>query len=195
MHPKNIIEKVNSLADEKTVIATDVGQHQMWTAQYYKFKGRRTFLTSGGLGTMGYGMGASIGGCFGSGKQRTVLFTCDGSFGINLNELATAVTNKLPIIIIIMNNGTLGMVRQWQTIFFDKRYSNTTLDRKTDFVMLAKAFGAEGMRCANEGRLTEALEAAISQSTPFVNDCVIDIDERVLPMIPAGGSVENIILN
>ncbi|HBL83640.1 MAG: acetolactate synthase, large subunit, biosynthetic type [Clostridiales bacterium GWF2_38_85] len=195
MHPKNIIERVNNLIDDKTVIATDVGQHQMWVAQYFKLKGRRTFLTSGGLGTMGYGMGAAIGGCFGSGNQRTVLFTGDGSFGMNLAELATAVSNNLPLVIIIMNNGVLGMVRQWQTIFFDERYSSTTLDRKTDFVLLAKAFGANGMRVVGEGELSLALETAFSIKTPFVIDCVIDCDERVLPMIPPGGSVENIIIN
>lgn len=194
LHPKTMIEKVSEYTDNRTIIATDVGQHQMWTAQFYKFKAPRTFLTSGGLGTMGYGMGAAIGGCIGS-KQRTVLFTGDGSFGMNLNELATAVQNELPLIIFIMNNGVLGMVRQWQSMFYEKRYSSTTLNRKTDFVMLAKAFGAEGIRVSHMEELTPALDKAFSMKTPVVIDCSVDCDERVLPMIPPGGSVENMVID
>lgn len=195
MHPRNIIEKINAKADEKTIVATDVGQHQMWTAQFFKFKGRRTFLTSGGLGTMGYGMGAAIGGCIGSGGQRTILVTGDGSYGMNLHETVTAVSNGLPIIIVVMNNHTLGMVRQWQKLFFGERYSNTTLNRKTDFVALAKAFGADGARAETEAQFDAALEKALATNGPFLIDCVIDIDERVLPMIPAGSSIDSMIVN
>lgn len=193
--PKNIVETVNKYCDENTVIATDVGQHQLWTIQNYKFEKPRTLLTSGGLGTMGYGLGAAIGGCIGSNKNRTILFTGDGSFGMNLNELATAVSQDIPLVIIIMNNGTLGMVRQWQKVFYDERYSQTTLNRKTDFVMLSKAFGANGYNVTNLEELNEALKNAFKNSSPVVIDCHIDIDEKVLPMIPPGGSIKNMIIN
>ncbi|MFA7673097.1 MAG: biosynthetic-type acetolactate synthase large subunit [Clostridia bacterium] len=194
MHPKDMIEKVMEYTGENTVVATDVGQHQMWVSQYYRFQRPRTFLTSGGLGTMGFGMGAAIGGCFASGKKKTVLFTGDGSFGMNLNELATAVSNELPLVILIFNNGVLGMVRQWQTAFYEKRYSQTTLNRKTDFVKVAEAFGAQGYRAENMTELTLALDKAFQALGPVVIDCVIDKDERVLPMIPPGGSIENIVI-
>jgi acetolactate synthase-1/2/3 large subunit len=193
-HPKNIIEKVQEYTSQSTVIATDVGQHQMWCAQYYKFRSPRTFLTSGGLGAMGFGMGAAIGGSIARGGARTVLFTGDGSFGMNLNELATAVTYKLPLVIIVMNNGVLGMVRQWQKLFYDKRFSCTTLGRKTDFVKLAEAFGAGGIRVCSTAELDAALARAFASDGPFVIDCGIDMDENVLPMIPPGGSIENIIV-
>ncbi len=194
MHPKAIIEKVQRYTNEDTVIATDVGQHQMWVAQYYRFRKPRTLLTSGGLGTMGFGLGAAIGGCFASGGAKTVLFTGDGSFSMNLTELATAVSNNLPIVIIIMNNGVLGMVRQWQKLFYGQRYSNSTLNRKTDFVKLAEAFGAGGARAWTAAELDRALEAAFAADRPFVIDCRIDTDENVLPMIPAGGSIDDIIV-
>lgn len=198
MHPKEVIENVIKYADDSTVIATDVGQHQMWVSQYYRLKKPRTFLTSGGLGTMGFGMGAAIGGCIASQKAnnsgRTVLFTGDGSFGMNLNELVTAVSNKLPLVILIFNNGVLGMVRQWQTAFYEKRYSQTTLNRKTDFVKVAEAFGADGFRVSNLTELDNALKKAFEMQTPVVIDCIIDQDERVLPMIPPGGSIDNVII-
>ncbi len=194
LHPKTVIETVGKFTDENTIIATDVGQHQMWTAQYYSFKKPRTFLTSGGLGTMGFGMGAAIGGCTGTNMSKTVLFTGDGSFGMNLNELATAVSNELPMVIIIMNNGVLGMVRQWQTMFYDKRYSSTTLNRKTDFVKLAEAFGADAFRVTTQEELSDALSKAFKINTPVVIDCKIDMDENVLPFVPPGGSIENIIV-
>ncbi|HOD93666.1 MAG TPA: biosynthetic-type acetolactate synthase large subunit [Clostridia bacterium] len=193
MHPKDIIEKVMEYTNADTVVATDVGQHQMWVAQYYKFKKPRTYLTSGGLGTMGFGMGAAIGGCFASGCKKTVLFTGDGSFGMNLNEMATAVTNNLPLVIIIFNNGVLGMVRQWQNTFYDQRYSQTTLNRKTDFVKIAEAFGATGYRVMDIKMLKEALDEAFKAQGPVVIDCSISKDEKVLPMIPPGGSIDNII--
>ena len=195
MHPRAIIETINAKCKNDTIVATDVGQHQMWTAQYFKNKGRRTFLTSGGLGTMGYGMGAAIGGCVGSGGKRTVLITGDGSYGMNLHETVTAVTNGLPIVIVIMNNRTLGMVRQWQKLFFGERYSNTTLGRKTDFVALAKAFGADGARAQTKEEFDAVLEKAFMTDGPFVIDCIIDMDEKVLPMIPAGRSIDSIIMN
>ena len=141
---------------------------------------------------MGFGMGAAIGGCIATG-QRTVLFTGDGSFGMNLNELATAVSQNIPLIVIIMNNGVLGMVRQWQTLFFNKHYSNTTLNRKTDFVKLAEAFGAKGANASNADELEAALSEAFGTDGPFVINCLVDCNEFVLPMLPPGGSIDNII--
>ena len=158
--PYGIIDTISCHAGD-SVIVTDVGQHQMWTAQRYPFTKPRTFLTSGGLGTMGYGMGAAIGASAATGKH-SVLFTGDGSFGMNLNELATAVSQNTPLVVVIMNNGVLGMVRQWQTLFFDKHYSNTTLDRKTDFVKVAEAFGAKGKRVFTLSELEKAASEAFA---------------------------------
>ncbi|HOP11949.1 MAG TPA: biosynthetic-type acetolactate synthase large subunit [Oscillospiraceae bacterium] len=194
LHPYAVISKLQALADDNTAIVTDVGQHQMWTAQRYDFAKPRNFVTSGGLGAMGFGMGAAIGSCFGKQKKKTVLITGDGSFHMNLNELATAVTHNLPIVIVVMNNGVLGMVRQWQTLFYDGHYSQTTLDRKTDYVKLAEAFGAAGMRISSLDEMDAVLEAAYACDGPVIVDCIIDTDEMVLPMIPPGGSVDNIIL-
>ena len=191
--PYNVIEAVNRYTDANTPIATDVGQHQMWVAQRYRFEATRTFVTSGGLGTMGFGLGAAIGAAVGTGR-RTVLFTGDGSFGMNLNELATAVSQKAPVVIVVMNNGVLGMVRQWQTMFYEKHYSETTLNRKTDFVKLAEAFGAVGFRCDSLSSLEAALKTAFATDGPVLLDCLIDGDERVLPMIPPGGTVNDLVI-
>lgn len=193
LNPQSIIEEVNRLADKDTVIATDVGQHQMWTAQYYKFSNPRTFLTSGGLGTMGFGMGAAIGAAIGK-KQKTVLFTSDGCFHMNMNEMCTAVSFNLPIIVVLLNNNALGMVRQWQTLFFEKRYSNTSLNRKTDYVALAEAFGAKSKRITNLEHMKETLEWAFKQDGPVLIEAVIDNNEKVLPMIPPNGTINDIIL-
>ncbi len=193
MRPFQIIDCVKKYAEHDTVIATDVGQHQMWTAQRYRFEKPRTFITSGGLGTMGYGLGAAIGAAKGSG-QKTVLFTGDGSFGMNLNELATAVSFNIPVIVVIMNNGVLGMVRQWQTIFYQKHYSNTTLGRQTNFKMLAEAFGAKGFTCNTMEEFEKAFSEAYSAGGPAVIDCHIDMDEMVLPMTPPGGTIDQIIV-
>lgn len=190
--PYQIIDTVSRIASDDDIIVTDVGQHQMWVAQRYPFRKPRTFLTSGGLGTMGYGMGASIG-ASSADRKRTVLFTGDGSFGMNLNELATAVSQNTPLVIVIMNNGVLGMVRQWQTLFFDRHYSNTTLARKTDFVKLAEAFGAEGVRVFNNEELQNACKKAFSVNGVYLIDCAVDCNEFVLPMLPPGGSIEDII--
>lgn len=190
--PQTAFDIINSVIDSDTVIATDVGQHQMWTAQYCKFGKARKFVSSGGLGTMGFGLGAAIGAACGS-KDKTVLITGDGSFGMNLNEVATAVSYNVPVVIVIFNNGVLGMVRQWQTLFFGKRYSNTSLGRKTDFVKLAEAFGAEGMRAATPEEFRAAFEKAFNKDAPVIIDCLIDEDEFVLPMLPPGGSMDDII--
>ncbi len=194
LSPKSIISSIQNHTDKHTIYATDVGQHQMWAAQFCRLEKPRTLLTSGGLGTMGFGMGAAIGGSIATNGGRTILFTGDGSFGMNLNELATAVTNNLPLIVVIFNNGVLGMVRQWQTIFYDKRYSNTTLNRKTDFVLLAQAFGAKAHSVSTQDELNAALVKAFSNDGPTVIDCKINCDARVLPMIPPGGSIEEIIM-
>jgi acetolactate synthase-1/2/3 large subunit len=163
--------------------------------QNYAFEKPRTLLTSGGLGTMGFGLGAAIGGCIASGRKRTVLFTGDGSFGMNLNEMATAVMQRTPILIVILNNGVLGMVRQWQNMFYEGRYSSTTLGRKTDFVALARAFGADGCRVDSMAALKDAMERGFPEDSPFVLDCRIARDEMVFPMIPPGGSVRDIRLS
>ena len=192
MTPKNIFDIINEIKDENTVIATDVGQHQMWAAQYVDFEKPRRFASSGGLGTMGYGLGAAIGAQIASG-DKTVLITGDGSFGMNLNELATAVTYNTPVIIVIMNNGVLGMVRQWQTLFYGKRYSNTTLSRKTDFVKLGDALGLKAERVSTLGEFRDAFTRAMSHNGPYIIDTLIDMDEFVLPMLPPGGSIDDII--
>lgn len=193
-NPRNIISLINSSFGDDTVVATDVGQHQMWVMQYYRFEKSRRLLTSGGLGTMGFGMGAAIGGCIANGRKPTVLFTSDGSFGMNLTEMATAVSNRLPLLVVILNNGVLGMVRQWQTTFYEKRYSNTTLDRKTDFPLLAKAFGAQGYSAETMEQLRDIV-GRLDFDGPVLIDCKIDRDERVLPFIPPGGSIKDIVLN
>ena len=194
MTPTNVINKLHGYLNANTPVATDVGQHQCWAAQYVNFKQTRRFITSGGLGTMGFGMGAAMGAQMGTG-ERTVLITGDGSFGMNLNEMATAVANQIPMVILLLNNGVLGMVRQWQTLFFQKHYSNTMLDaRQTDFVKLAEAFGAQASRALTLEELDEALEKAFNCDGPYLIDCAIDKDEFVLPMLPPGGSMDDIIV-
>lgn len=193
--PRAIIETVQRHTKPETLIATDVGQHQMWVLQHYRFERPQTLLSSGGLGAMGFGMGAAIGGCIASGKKRTYLFTGDGSFGMNLNELATAVSQELPLTIVLLNNTVLGMVRQWQKLFYQEHYSSTTMNRKTDFPALAKAFGAAGYAAETLEELEAALRAADEKTDgPTLIDCRIDMDEKVLPMIPPGCSAKDIIV-
>lgn len=191
--PRDAIVTLNKYLNNNTPIATDVGQHQMWAAQFAEFKTPRRFISSGGLGTMGFGMGAAIGAYFGT-KEHTVLVTGDGSFGMCLNELATSVSNNVPLVILLLNNGVLGMVRQWQTLFFDKHYSNTVLDRKTDFIALVKAFGGNGERVSNVKDLDNALSRAFKYNGTYLVECAIDKDEFVLPMLPPGGSMDDIIV-
>ncbi len=190
--PRRAILTLNKHLGKSTAVCTDVGQHQMWSAQNLNFRTARRFVSSGGLGTMGYGLGAAIGAAYGTG-ERSVLVTGDGSFGMNLNELATAVSYNVPVAVIIMNNGVLGMVRQWQTLFYDKHYSNSVLERKTDFAALARAFGAQGEAVSTPEELDRALGRAFSVEGPYVIDCKIDKDEFVLPMLPPNGSMDDII--
>ena len=190
--PRRAILTLNKHLGENTAVCTDVGQHQMWSAQSLNFKTSRRFASSGGLGTMGYGFGAAIGAAYGTG-ERSVLITGDGSFGMNLNELATAVRYNVPVVVIIMNNGVLGMVRQWQTLFYDKHYSNSVLERKTDFAAFARSFGADGEAVTTPEELDEALKRAFKTEGPYIIDCKIDKDEFVLPMLPPGGSMDDII--
>ncbi len=190
--PRRIFDVINAEKSPETIIATDVGQHQMWTAQYAKFERTRRLLTSGGLGTMGYGLGAAIGAAVASG-ERVILITGDGSFAMNSNEIATAVSCNLPITIVLFNNGALGMVRQWQTLFNEKRYSSTILERKTDFVKLAEAYGAKAERVTSVSEFKSAFEASLTHCGPYLIDAKISIDEVVLPMLPPGGSIDDII--
>ena len=178
--PKKVISIINEKTEADSVLATDVGQHQMWAAQFYNFRTKRTFASSGGLGTMGYGLGGAIGAAYGSGK-RSVLITGDGSFGMNLNELATLANYQVPVTIVLFNNGTLGMV------------SNTTMQPVLDYVKLADAFGIKGYKVTDEAGFAAAFEEAYNSFRPALIDVKIDVDEMVLPMLPPGGSIEQMI--
>lgn len=192
-HPYYVIEAVRELTKDSDIVVTDVGQHQMWVSQKYRFENPRTWCTSGGLGTMGYGMGAAIGSAVAHPDRRVVLFTGDGSFHMNLNELATVKSYNLPVTIIVMNNTVLGMVRQWQKLFYGRRFSQTDPHRATDFVKLAEAFGVKGLRIHNDGDAKSVLAEAFSSTEPVVIDCRISPDENVLPMIPPGKTVDDMI--
>ncbi|MDO4466663.1 MAG: biosynthetic-type acetolactate synthase large subunit [Bacillota bacterium] len=194
MHPGEVIGKVCDLTDKETIYVTDVGQHQMWAAQYVKHLHPRTFLTSGGLGTMGFGYGAAIGAQVANPDKRIIHITGDGSFHMNLNECATAVSQNLPIITIIMNNNVLGMVYQWQTVFYDKRYSQTTVKKHTDYVKLAEGFGAKGYRATTLEEFEVAYKQALQNDGPSWIECIIDAEERVLPMIPNGKTIDDAII-
>ena len=192
-HPYCLIDEVRSLTSDEDIIVTDVGQHQMWVSQKYRFEKPRTWCTSGGLGTMGYGLGAAIGAAVANPDKRVVLFTGDGSFHMNLNELATVRSYDLPIVIVVMNNTVLGMVRQWQKLFYGRRFSQTDPHRKTDFAALAEAFGVKGMRIHNDAEAGSILKEAFALDEPVVIDCRISPDENVLPMIPPGKTVDDMI--
>lgn len=191
--PEEIIGTVNALKADDDIIATDVGQHQMWVAQFAKIEKERTLLTSGGMGTMGFGMGAAIGAQVSHPDNRVFLFTGDGSFHMNLNELVTMKSYDLPVIVLVMNNTVLGMVRQWQKLFYGSRFSHTDPHRATDFVKLANAFGVEGMRITKSEEIMPTLKKAMEMNTTVVIDCQISPDVNVLPMIPPGKTVNEIV--
>jgi acetolactate synthase I/II/III large subunit len=194
LHPRFVLESIHGRVGDDAIITTEVGQHQMWTAQFYPFAKPRTFISSGGLGTMGFGTGAAMGAQVANPDRQVVHIAGDGSFRMNCNELATISHYGLPILIVLMNNGTLGMVRQWQSMFYKGRYSQTTLDRGPDFVKLSEAYGIRGFRARNEGEFLSALEAALSKREPALIECLIDIDEKVMPMVPSGKPIDELIL-
>ena len=191
--PRNVLHALHEAAGDMTV-ATDVGQHQMWTAQHFPFSRPRQLITSGGLGTMGFGFGAAIGASVGTGKP-VVLVTGDGSFRMNLTELSTAQHYGVPVIIVLFNNGTLGMVRQWQTLFFSKHYSQTTLDRGPDFMKLAEAYGLAGWRVQTLDAFRQAIAQALDAGRPCIVECMLGIDEMVAPMVAPGAPIDSFCLN
>ena len=184
-----IIETIDAKTADDTIISTEVGQHQMWTAQFYKFKNPRTLLTSGGLGTMGYGLGASVGAKVAKPDKTVVNIAGDGCFRMNMNEIATATRYDIPIIQVIINNHVLGMVRQWQNLYYGKRYSQTVLRDKVDFVKLAEAMGAKARRVTTKEEFDDAFDEALKSNTTFVIECEIDSDEKVFPMVSPGAAI------
>lgn len=195
LRPQFIMNNIYDQTQGEAIITTEVGQHQMWAAQFYKYTKPRTFISSGGLGTMGYGTGASIGAQIARPDERVVHIAGDGSFRMNCNELCTIAHYNVPVIIVIMNNTTLGMVRQWQTSFYDKRYSQTDLDRGPDFILLAKAYGVKAYDVTTQDEFVNAFEEAWTNREPVVINCHIDKDEKVLPMVAPGAAIDNIILD
>ncbi|KLI60063.1 biosynthetic-type acetolactate synthase large subunit [Brachyspira hyodysenteriae] len=195
IYPSKVMDIIGEKTKDNAIYVTDVGQHQMWAVQYIRHTKPRSFITSGGLGTMGFGYGAALGVQVAKPNRRVIHITGDGSFYMNLNEVATAVEYNLPVITIILNNSTLGMVRQWQTIFYDKRYSSTDINKKMDYVKVAEGFGAKGFRCETIKEFETAFEEALKCKCPVWIECVIDKDLKVLPMIPAGGTIDDIIVD
>ena len=192
LDPRAVIEAVCKHASPSTPVATDVGQHQMWVAQSYRFEEPRTFLTSGGLGTMGFGLGAAIGAALATEKQP-ILFTGDGSFHMNMNELSTSVKTGAGVKIFLFNNNVLGMVRQWQTLFYGARYSSTVLSLPTDYEMLAGAFGAKAFTLTKNEDVDKVVAKVMASKDTVLVNCVIDPDDMVLPMIPPGKTMSDII--
>ena len=186
-----IVEEIYRATNGETIITTEVGQHQMWAAQYFKYTKPRTLLTSGGLGTMGYGLGAAIGAQVANPDKQVINIAGDGCFRMNMNEIATAVREKLPLIEVIVNNHVLGMVRQWQDLFYEKRYSATVLDDGVDFVKLAEAMGAVGYRATTREEFSLALQKALEAKTPVLIDCIIDCDDKVWPMVAPGAAISS----
>ncbi len=193
--PQWVIKRVGETLGDKAIISTDVGQHQMWTAQFYPFTNPRQFITSGGLGTMGFGFPAAMGVKKAKEDKISINFSGDGSILMNIQELMTAVESKIPVINIVLNNNFLGMVRQWQTFFYDKRYASTDLSMQPDFVKLAESFGGVGFRCTTKEEFSKALEKAIQSGKVAILDVVVDRLENVLPMVPSGGTLYNMMLD
>lgn len=186
-----IMEAIYDITKGEAVITTEVGQHQMWAAQFYKYDKPRKFLTSGGLGTMGYGLGASLGAKVGNPDKIVVNIAGDGCFRMNLNELATASRYNIPVIEVIINNSVLGMVRQWQDLFYEERYSYTTLQDKVDFVKVAEGLGVQAKKITDIEQFKDAFKEALNAGEPVVLDCHIDLDDKVWPMVNPGGSIED----
>ena len=184
-----IIEEIDRITEGEAVITTDVGQHQMWAAQYYKYSRPRTLLSSGGLGTMGYGLGACLGAKMGRPDKVCINIAGDGCFRMNMNELATASRYDIPIIQVVINNHVLGMVRQWQTLFYGKRYSQTILQDKVDFCKVAEGLGCEAIRVTKKEEVAPAIEKALRLKKPVLIDCLIPEDDKVFPMVPAGAAI------
>jgi acetolactate synthase I/II/III large subunit len=193
--PQFVIRKLRELSDANAIIATDVGQHQMWTAQFFGFTQPRTLLTSGGLGTMGYGLPAAMGAQAAFPKRQVISICGDGGFQMNLQEMATLVQNRLPVKICILNNNFLGMVRQWQELFFDKRYSSTCMELPIDFIKLAEAFGAKGFQAVKPDEVEAVIKKGFSTPGPVIMEFKIAREEKVLPMVPAGASLNEMVLN
>ena len=187
-----IVEEIYKLTRNEGIIATEVGQHQMWAAQFYKYTKPRVLLTSGGLGTMGYGLGAAIGAKVGNPDKTVINIAGDGCFRMNMNEIATAVRYNIPVVQVVVNNHVLGMVRQWQTLFYGKRYSQTILQDKVDFVKLAEAMGAEGIRVTKKEDFAPALKYAVELGRPIVLDCQIQEDDKVFPMVAPGQPIADV---
>lgn len=186
-----VIEEIDRITNGQAIISTDVGQHQMWAAQYYRYSKPRTFLSSGGLGTMGYGLGACIGAKMGCPDKVCINIAGDGCFRMNMNELATASRYNIPIIQVVLNNHVLGMVRQWQTLFYDHRYSQTVLDDKVDFAKVAEGLGCEAITVTTKEEVAPAIEKAIEMKKPVLINCLIDKDDCVFPMVPAGAAISD----
>lgn len=193
--PQFVIQKLRELSDDDAIISTDVGQHQMWTAQFFQFKKPRTLLTSGGLGTMGYGLPAAMGAQAAFPGRQVITICGDGGVQMNIQEMATLVQNKLPVKIAILNNNFLGMVRQWQELFFDKRYSSTCLELPIDFIKLAEAFGAKGLRATKPAEVEKVIKTAFKEKGPVIMEFMIAREEKVLPMVPAGAALNEMVLN
>ena len=193
--PQFVIQKLRELSDDDAIIATDVGQHQMWTAQFFQFNKPRTLLSSGGLGTMGYGLPAAMGAQAAFPKRQVIAICGDGGVQMNIQEIATLVQNRLPVKIVILNNNFLGMVRQWQELFFDKRYSQTCMELPIDFVKLAEAYGAKGFSTSKPGEVETVIQQAFKEKGPVIMEFKIAREEKVLPMVPAGASLNEMVLN
>lgn len=193
LRPQYIIEKLREMTNDDSIIVTDVGQHQMWTAQYYKFNQPRSFITSGGLGTMGFGFPAAIGAQIGCPKKRVFCIAGDGGFQMNIQELATAICNRIPVVVLLLNNGYLGMVRQWQELFFEKRYSQTCLDGSPDFAKVAQVYGGKGVRVSSKEEFNNALIDALSEKTFCLIDCIIPPEENVYPMVAPGEPINQML--
>jgi acetolactate synthase-1/2/3 large subunit len=193
--PQYVIQKLRELSDEDAIVSTDVGQHQMWTAQFFQFNKPRTLLSSGGLGTMGFGLPAAMGAQAAFPGRQVITICGDGGIQMNIQEMATLVQNRLPVKIVIINNNFLGMVRQWQELFFDKRYSSTCLELPIDYTKLAEAYGAKGFRASRPEEVESVIRQGFAEPGPVIMEFIVAREEKVMPMVPAGASLNEMVLN